>query len=228
MPPAIVIRRLATSAQYELVLMLDPEAPDERRDQIATEARGRIESGGSLKAEKAWGLRKLAYEIARRNEADYRFFRFETESPLLDELDHNLKITDGVLRFRIFKVDPDSPVIEPPPPAPLASSAPRGPGGRRGRGRDDYEDRDAAPAPAAPAPSPAAPSAPAPGGAPAAQEAAAESTAAPASPAVEPAPAPAPAEGTAAAETEPAAAEEGEPAAADETPSAADGEAEPA
>ena len=102
------------SAEYELVLMLDPETPDERRDQIATDARGRIESGGSLKAEKSWGLRKLAYEIGRRNEADYRFFRFETESPLLDELNHNLKITDGVLRFRIFKVEPDSPVIEPP------------------------------------------------------------------------------------------------------------------
>ena len=134
------------SAEYELVLMLDPEAPDERRDKIATDARGRIESSGSLKAEKSWGLRKLAYEIGRRNEADYRFFRFETESPLLDELNHNLKITDDVLRFRIFKVDPDSPVIEPPPPAPLASAAPRGgPGGRPGRGRRDDDDRDAAP-----------------------------------------------------------------------------------
>ena len=102
--------------------MLDPETPDERRDQIASDARQRIESGGSLKAEKAWGLRKLAYEIHQRTEADYRFFRFETESPLLDELNHNLKITDGVLRFRIFKVDPESPVIEPPPPVSLASS----------------------------------------------------------------------------------------------------------
>jgi ribosomal protein S6 len=33
-------------AEYELVLMLDPEAPDERRDQIADEARQRITSGG--------------------------------------------------------------------------------------------------------------------------------------------------------------------------------------
>ena len=128
------------TAEYELVLMLDPETPDERRDEIASNARERIESGGSLKAEKAWGLRKLAYEIQQRNEADYRFFRFETESPLLDDLDHNLKITDGVLRFRIFKVDPDSPVIEPPPPgsarqrrpAPRRPPRPRSP--RRLRG----------------------------------------------------------------------------------------------
>ena len=187
------------TAEYELVLMLDPESPDERRDQIASDARGRIESGGSLKAEKAWGLRKLAYEIRQRNEADYRFFRFETESPLLDELDHNLKITDGVLRFRIFKVDPDSPVIEPPPPAPLASGASRP--GRRGpgRGRDDYQDRDAAPAPAA-APAavaepeaPAAPEAEAPG-APEPEAPAAPEPAPDAEPAVPPAAAESPTE----------------------------------
>jgi small subunit ribosomal protein S6 len=120
-------------SEYELVLMLDPEAPDERRDQIAADARQRIESSGSLKADAAWGMRKLAYEIRQRNEADYRFFRFQTESPMLDELDHNLKITDGVLRFRIFKVDASSPVVEPPPPVSLSGSGGgRGPGGRRG------------------------------------------------------------------------------------------------
>jgi len=123
---------MPSTGDYELVLMLDPETPDERRDQIAAEARGRIEAGGSLKADRVWGTRKLAYEIRRRNEADYRFFRFASESPLLEELDHNLKITDGVLRFRIFKVDPDTPVIEPPPPVSLAAAASRAPGARRG------------------------------------------------------------------------------------------------
>jgi small subunit ribosomal protein S6 len=117
--------------EYELVIMLDPEAPDERRDQIAADALKRIEAGGSLKHDRAWGMRKLAYEIRQRTEADYRFFRFESDSPLLEELDHNLKITDGVLRFRIFRVDSDSPVIEPPPPMALSTGG-RGREGRRG------------------------------------------------------------------------------------------------
>jgi small subunit ribosomal protein S6 len=122
----------AQMAEYELVMMLDPEAPDERRHQIAADALKRIEAGGSLKHDRAWGMRKLAYEIRQRTEADYRFFRFEGQGPLLDELDHNLKITDGVLRFRIFRVDPDSPVIEPPPPVALAAAATRSPQSRRG------------------------------------------------------------------------------------------------
>src|SRR4249920_4117687 len=110
--------------------MLDPEIPDERREQITAEARQRIESGGSLKQDSGWGMRKLAYEIQQRTEADYRFFRFETEGPLLDELNHNLRIADGVLRFRIFKVDPRSPTIVPPPPLAVAAATPAR-GGRR-------------------------------------------------------------------------------------------------
>src|SRR4051795_1423812 len=161
---AIVARRLSPAREYELVLMLDPDIPDERREEITAEARQRIESGGSLKHDSGWGLRKLAYEIQQRTEADYRFFRFETEGTLLDELNHNLRIADGVLRFRIFKVDPRSPVIEPPPPVALASSASRGPGGPR-RGGPPPEAPPAAPeeAPAAVAePVEAAPEAPAP------------------------------------------------------------------
>jgi small subunit ribosomal protein S6 len=143
--------------EYELVLMLDPETPDERRDQIAADARQRIEGKGELKAERAWGMRKLAYEIRQRTEADYRFFRFETDSPLLDELNHNLKITDGVLRFRIFKVDPRAPVVEPPPPVALAAAPSRGAGGpRRGPGGPPPA-AEATPAPEAAEPAPAAP-----------------------------------------------------------------------
>jgi len=124
--------------EYELVLMLDPEAPDDRREQITADARKRIESGGSLKHDTSWGMRKLAFEIRQRTEADYRFFRFETGGSLLDELNHDLKIADGVLRFRIFKVDPRNPVIVPPPPTPLSAGRPER-GGRRG-GRDGGRD----------------------------------------------------------------------------------------
>ena len=183
-------------SEYELVLMLDPEQPDERRDEIAANARTRIESNANLKADTAWGMRKLAYEIRQRTEADYRFFRFETESPLLDDLNHTLKITDGVLRFRIFKVDPESPVIEPPPPVSLQSAPSRGPRDRDRRGPrgGDYDSPADSPAPAAAeaAPAEAAPAEPA-------------AEPAPAEPAAEPAPAEPPAAEPAA--TEPAAAE---------------------
>jgi small subunit ribosomal protein S6 len=103
--------------------MLDPQLDSPARDALAQEARGQIEASGSLKHENSWGLRKMAYEINKRTEADYRWLRFEASAELLDSLDHNLKIADGVLRFRIFKVDPDAPVIV--PPATAAAPGPR-------------------------------------------------------------------------------------------------------
>jgi ribosomal protein S6 len=174
LPPLYSLAVLPKLApEYELVLMLDPEVPDERRDEITVEARHRIESGGTLKQERSWGTRKMAYEIAQRNEADYRFFRFEKDgSSVLDELNHNLKITDGVLRFRIFKVDPRIPVIDPPPPFSLEATGERPGGrGRRDGGGGRYEDRpprgpdpepEAAAGEAASAPAEAAPQAKAP------------------------------------------------------------------
>ncbi|HET7054439.1 MAG TPA: 30S ribosomal protein S6 [Solirubrobacterales bacterium] len=118
---------MAAQREYELVLMLDPGQDAPARDAVLDETKKQIEAAGTLKHENAWGLRKMAYEIDGRNEADYRWLRFEAPTELLGELDHNLKIADGVLRFRIFKVDADTPVMAPP-----ATSAP-GPGASRER-----------------------------------------------------------------------------------------------
>jgi small subunit ribosomal protein S6 len=125
--------------------MLDPELDAPARDALAQQARGQIEATGSLKGENTWGLRKMAYEINRRTEADYRWFRFEAPTDLLGTLDHELKIADGVLRFRIFKVDSDTPTIVPPA---VAAPSPRertggGPGerGPRDDRSDSREDR---------------------------------------------------------------------------------------
>jgi small subunit ribosomal protein S6 len=106
---------------YDLVLMLDPNAPEGRGEQILGDVRSMIESGGTPVGEHDWGLRKMTFEIRHRPDAHYTLFQFEGENDLLERLDHALKITDGVLRFRIIRVKPGSP----PPPEPRPE-APRG------------------------------------------------------------------------------------------------------
>jgi len=141
--------------------MLDPGPDEAGRDVLAQDVRGRIEAGGTLKHENKWGLRKMAYEIEQRNEADYRWFRFEAPTELLDELNHNLKIADGVLRFRIFKVDADSPVMVPPAVAAPAHGASRD-RGPSARPEVSVSEDDADVVPEAEAPEPVeAPTAPA-------------------------------------------------------------------
>jgi len=115
--------------------MLDPQLDAPARDALAETARGQIEAGGALKQENTWGLRKMAYEINKRTEADYRWYRFEAPNELLETLDHNLKIADGVLRFRVFKVEENTPTLVPPA---VAAPGPRERTGDRGD-RGDIE-----------------------------------------------------------------------------------------
>jgi small subunit ribosomal protein S6 len=98
---------------YDLTLLLDPSAEDERREKILADVEGLIDRhGGTLRGRHDWGVRQSAYEVRKRAEADYHLVQFYSTNEVLEALDHTLKITDGVLRFRIIKLRPGTP--EPP------------------------------------------------------------------------------------------------------------------
>jgi small subunit ribosomal protein S6 len=152
---------------YDLMLLIDPNAPEDRRSAAVSEAESMINSAGTLVGSYDWGQRRMAFEIDHRPEAEYRLYQFEGDNALLDRLGQRLRILDGVLRFRIIKAKPGQPV----PPAPEHQAV---------RRRDERETTDTKVAARAAADAPAA-------DAPAADEAA--YAAADEAPAVEPAPA---------------------------------------
>jgi small subunit ribosomal protein S6 len=117
------------SGFYDLMLLLDPTAPEERRTAAISEAESMINSGGELVSSYDWGQRRMAYEIDHRPEAEYRLYQFNGDNALLERLNQRLRITDAVLRFRIIKVKPGQPT--PPPPDQQAP-----------RRRDDREPQD--------------------------------------------------------------------------------------
>jgi small subunit ribosomal protein S6 len=107
--------------EYEILLLLDAELPDERQGEIVTRARELIErSGGQFAAHDAWGRRKLAYEIDRKTEGSYHLLSFSAEAETLDEVSRVLKITDGVLRHLAVR----KPRSGRAPKAPAAAAAP--------------------------------------------------------------------------------------------------------
>jgi small subunit ribosomal protein S6 len=100
------------SPTYDLMLLLDAAVDDERREKILTDVEGAIGARGSLVGRHDWGPRGLAYEIRHKTDADYHLFQFDGPPELLEQLDRTLRITDGVVRFRIIKLRPGTP----PPP----------------------------------------------------------------------------------------------------------------
>jgi small subunit ribosomal protein S6 len=102
------------SRLYDLMLLIDPNAPEERRNSAISEAESMISSGGELVDSYDWGTRRMAYEIDHRPEAEYRLYQFTGDNALLERLNQRLRINDAVLRFRIIKQKPGRPT--PPPP----------------------------------------------------------------------------------------------------------------
>jgi small subunit ribosomal protein S6 len=106
---------------YDLMLLLDPQAEDAARTKVVADARAAIEAQGELVRYDQWGERPLAYPIERKSSAEYHLLQFHAgTSDLLAGLDRSLRITDGILRFRIIKLAPGVPDA---PSVPAAASA---------------------------------------------------------------------------------------------------------
>lgn len=100
---------------YDLVVLLDADAPTDTRTKIVTDAQALIAQHGEVKAAKAWGTRQLPYLIDHHEEAEYHVFQFETVPDSIAQLDRGLKLTEGVLRFRIFETEAGQTLPEAPP-----------------------------------------------------------------------------------------------------------------
>jgi small subunit ribosomal protein S6 len=95
---------------YDLVLLLDPQSEESTRTKILTDTRTAIDAQGEIVNEDTWGERALTYPIDKKPNADYHLLQFHAaSSELLDGLDRTLRITDGVMRFRIIKLRPGVP-----------------------------------------------------------------------------------------------------------------------
>jgi small subunit ribosomal protein S6 len=145
---------------YDLMVLLDPEVPEDTRAGIVERIKGQIGSGdATLKGDSDWGMRRLAYEIDHRTEAQYHLFQFQAGPDVLNELDRSLSIDDAVLRFRTIRLPGEAPEVPPPAPPHAPPERPRredrGRDGERGRRDRDSGDR-AAPRQTEEAPAPEA------------------------------------------------------------------------
>jgi small subunit ribosomal protein S6 len=140
---------------YDLMLMLDPNVPDDRHREILDSVNGAIDGKGTLVGQHDWGIRRMAFEIDHRPDAAYHLFQFEGPSELIDQLNNSLRIADGVLRHRIIKVKPGTPA----PPTPRADAPRPARPDEAGGTVAARAAADAPPAPAEPAPAEPAPDA---------------------------------------------------------------------
>ena len=63
---------------------------------------------GSVANVDEWGLRDLAYKIEKQGKGFYTLIRYESSPRAVEELERNLKLTDGILRYLTVRLEDDA------------------------------------------------------------------------------------------------------------------------
>jgi small subunit ribosomal protein S6 len=109
---------------YEILLMLDPETPEERHSEIIERTRQAIEKGGgNWLSHDVWGRRRLAFGIDHKTDGVYHLLQFDAKPETLDEVTRVLKITDGVMRHMATRRPKGGGRVAAPPPLPPSEGA---------------------------------------------------------------------------------------------------------
>ncbi len=89
---------------YDLNLLLNTSTDEAQKKKILADTEATITASGEVIGTHDWGIRPTAFEMNKRTDAEYHLIQFHGDTELLDSLDHTLRITDGVQRFRIIKL----------------------------------------------------------------------------------------------------------------------------
>jgi small subunit ribosomal protein S6 len=92
--------------KYELVYVLKPDATEQDVAEMQQQVEAIITRlGGTLDKTDVWGRRKLAYEIGRHKDGFYVLHVITGSGELMKEIDRRLKVTEGILRHLVVRVD---------------------------------------------------------------------------------------------------------------------------
>ena len=91
---------------YEHVFIARQDLAQAQVDALAEAATGIIESnGGKVVKTETWGLRSLAYRIAKNRKGHYVMLDFEAPTPVVAELERQTQINEDVIRYMTIRVD---------------------------------------------------------------------------------------------------------------------------
>lgn len=119
---------------YETLFVLHPEKGLRMKELIERFKKVIEGQEGSVTQVEEWGARDLAYRIEKQSRGYYTLLRYRASGRAVEELERNLRLTDGILRYLTVRADEEESAAannpagakapsEEPPPSPEADSA---------------------------------------------------------------------------------------------------------
>ncbi|NWN92466.1 30S ribosomal protein S6 [Marinobacter adhaerens] len=90
---------------YEIVFMVHPDQSEQVPAMIERYTSLITEDGGKVDRLEDWGRRHLAYPINKIHKAHYVLMNIECSQAALDELTHNFRFNDAIIRDLILRRD---------------------------------------------------------------------------------------------------------------------------
>lgn len=98
---------------YETLFVVHPEKGPRMKEFVEKFKKVIEGQEGSLSQVDEWGSRDLAYRIQKQSKGYYTLLRYRASGRAVEELERNLKLTDGILRYLTVRADEDSPTTNP-------------------------------------------------------------------------------------------------------------------
>ena len=93
-------------ALYEHVFLARQDLAQAQVDALAASATEIVETnGGKVTKTETWGLRTLAYKIAKNRKAHYVMLAFEAPGNVVAELERQTQINEDVIRYMTVRVE---------------------------------------------------------------------------------------------------------------------------
>lgn len=101
---------------YETLFVVHPEKGPRMKEFIEKFKKVIEGQSGTMSNVDEWGARDLAYRIDKQGRGYYTLLRYQATGKAVDELERNLRLTDGILRYLTVKADEETPTISPSAP----------------------------------------------------------------------------------------------------------------
>lgn len=90
---------------YEIVFMVHPDQSEQVPGMLERYQETIKKNGGEIHRLEDWGRRQLAYPINKIHKAHYVLMNIECNQEALEELKHNFRFNDAVIRNLIIKME---------------------------------------------------------------------------------------------------------------------------
>ncbi|MDQ7010504.1 MAG: 30S ribosomal protein S6 [Mariprofundaceae bacterium] len=129
---------------YETIFIVNPDISQENTEKLTDNLIARVEkSGGRIVKREYWGVRQLAYSIAKRKRGHYVLLVTDGEAAAIRALEEGIQLEESILRFLTTRLtdlsDEPSPLLRRKPEASAADKA-----GEEGPAAEKTTDTEAA------------------------------------------------------------------------------------